>query len=280
MENNYSFILEDNIARRRMVDKPLIDFFLLVFLACVGITTIMIAGVLMFSETERPYELFYGLLTNLLGAILSWYMISLQTNRVNAFIERKAEWYTKIVEFTNQYSGENTDLTKLNDLINPVIFNSRISLINLKNALVFLGIYTGFSSLTTIVGEEQEATLLLIYLFIIGVSVMGISIYEYPMNAIWNKIQCFENEFDETLSEVWIENGWIEKPMEFDIDPSKKRNYFLWFFYSIITLGIMMIIWKYKIYTAPDNMYYRFHEKEDKILDVIEKIEQQKRAEI
>ena len=84
----------------------------------------------------------------------------------------------------------------------------------------------------------------------------------------------FENEFDSTLSKVWKENTWIEKSIEFHIEFSKDRNFFLWIFYTIISLGIMYVIWNYKIYTDPDFMYYRFHNTEDKILDVIEKFEQ------
>ena len=272
MADNYSALLEDNISKRREQDKPLINFFLWGVFLLVGIVLATIISMLIavvLPEQDSSYAL-----GSLLGLGLSLGMVYIQTNRVNAFIARKAEWYTNLVNFTNQYSGENIDLTKLNDLINPVVFNTRMKIIDLNNSLIFIIANSVLGAIITMFDVEQVEMILLIFVFLIIVAVMCVVIYEYPMNAIWNKLQCFENEFDDTLSEVWKENAWIEKPIEFDIDPSKKRNYFLWMFYSIITLGVMMFIWNYKIYTDPDFMYHRFHEKEDQILKVISKIEQ------
>ena len=281
MENNYSFILEDNIERRRMNDKPLVNFFLWAAFFFAGVIAAVIVSMLIFPDLGSSYELSCEVLGGLLGATMGLCMVYLQTNRANTFIERKTEWYTKIVEFTNQYSEDSRNLKKLNNLINPVVFNTRMQTINLNKSLIFTGIAGILGALMTILDVEKEAAMILLIAFlVIGFSVVCIVIYEYPMNAIWNKIQCFENEFDETLSKVWIDNGWVEKPIKFHTDPSKKRNYFLWMFFSIISLGIMFIVWNYKIYTDPDFMYYRFHEKEDQILVVIEKIEQQKKSEV
>ena len=265
MENNYSFILEDNRERREMLDKPLITFWL-----WVGLYTI---------STIFDFIDLLSFLGNI-SIAMNLYMIYIQTNRVNGFIARKTEWYTNIVEFTNQHSEDSRNLRNLNRLTDPILFNTQIKRINLDTAMVLLGINSIFWIMITIVGEEQETALSFLFLLVAIFSVLSIVVYEYPMNAVWNKIQCFENEFDETLSEVWIDNGWIEKPIEFYIDSSKRRPFFLWIFYSIITLGIMMFVWTYKIYTDPDNMYEQFHDREDKILEVIEKIEQQKRTEI
>lgn len=274
MNNNYSLILADNIERRKIVDKPLINFFLWVL---IGIITVVVLMVL-------PESNFTSVLGSLVGIPIGLYMVYFQTNRVNAFIERKTEWYQNIVEFTNKYSDNNVNLKKLNNLINPEIFNTRMKMINLKNALIILGIQYSAGLVMGLAQQEVAISLmelalqqisfmflLMMYVF----AVVNIIIYEYPINAIWNKIQYFENEFDETLSKVWQENNWIEKPMYFYTDPSKKRNFLLWIFFSIISWGIMAIIWKYKIYTNPDNMYGRFHNREDEILEVISKIEQQ-----
>ena len=258
MENKYSFILEDNIERRRMVDKPLVNFFLWV-------------GVYIFCVAVKDSTSFLG---TLIGFGIGSTMVYLQTNRVNTFIERKTEWYKTVVDFTNKYSDDSRNLKKLNDLINPETFNVSIRSINLQNSLVSLSVYC-LSTFALINSIENTEMLILVLIIAVGLSLVCIVIYEYPINAIWNKIQIFENEFDNTLSKVWKENGWIEKPIEFYIDFSKDRNFFLWIFYSIISLGIVLIVWRYKVYTDPDFMYYRFHEKEDKILEVIEKIERQ-----
>ena len=267
MENKYSAILEDNIERRRMVDKPLVNFFLWFGVYIVGI---------IFCVAVQDTTSFLG---TLLGFGIGSSMVYLQTNRVNAFIERKIEWYKTVVEFTNQHSEDSRNLKKLNDLINPEVFNTRISPINLQNSLIYLSIYS-LSTFALINSIGNIDMLYFVFIIALGLSVVYIIIYQYPMNALWNKLQVFENEFDSTLSKVWKENTWIEKSIEFHIEFSKDRNFFLWMFYTAITLGIMHVIWTYKIYTDPDFMYYRFHEKEDQILEVIEKIEQQKRSEI
>ena len=271
MENNYSAILEDNIERRRMNDKPLINFWLWVgvYIGGVVITTI-ISMLIMAVSPKLDLSSFLG---TLLGFGIGASMIYLQTERVNAFIVRKTEWYKTIVEFTDQHSEDSRNLKKLNNLINPEIFNVRIRPINLQNSLISLSAYS-LSTYALISSIGNVDKLIPMMITVVGLSVVFFIIYEYPMNALWNKLQMFENEFDETLSEVWKEKAWIEKPIKFHIDPSKDRNFFLWLFYSTVSLGIMIIIWNYKKYTDPDNMYYRFHEKEDKILDVIEKIEQ------
>jgi len=274
MENKYSFILEDNIERRRMDDKPLVNFFLWAVFLLVGIIVAVIGSMLIFPDLGSLFYLLCEVLGGLLGSTMGLSMVYLQTNRVNAFIERKAEWYINIVGFTNKHSEDSRNLKKLNDLIDPEVFSTHMKIINLNSALIFAGIGGALSVISSLVGGEQSGISSLVLFFIVIISVVCIIIYEYPMNAIWNKIQIFENKFDETLSEVWKENAWIEKPIKFHIDPSKKRNYFLWIFFSIISLGIMLVIWKYKIYTDPDFMYYRFHDTEDKILDVIEKVEQ------
>ena len=276
MENNYRAILEDNIEKRGMADKPLINFFLLGLLFFIGVVVIAIICVVVFPDMGASYDLLLEFLASLLGALLVLYMIYIQTNRVNAFIERKTEWYKNIVEFTNQHSEDSRNVTKLNDLITAIVLKTHVSPINLNNALIFSGITSFLGVISLFFGEGQVQMSILIGICTIGTLMVNIIIYEYPINAIWDNIQCFENEFDSTLSKVWKENGWIEQSIEFYIDPRKKRNYVLWLFFSMISFGIMFVVWVYKIYTDPDSMYKQFHDIEDKIIERIKIIEKNK----
>lgn len=279
MNNNYSTILEDNIARRTEHDLPLINFLILFLLCGLSIVGAIIASqlvVIVFPELNiaPTAGAFLGLC-----AVLC--LVYLQNNRVNIFIKRKAEWYTNIVEFTKQHSEDSEKLQKLKTLMDSTKYRSAMNPINLINSLIMMAVSKAFGAMSSpYISETPTLLSFSICLVVIALWVGTVIVYEYPMNAIWNKIQCFENEFDDTLSKVWKENRWIENPIEFYTDPSKKRNYYLWAFFSIITCGIMYVIWKYKIYTDPDNMYYRFHDGENRILEVIKKIEQQQKLEI
>ena len=262
MDNKYSALLENNIARRTEQDKPLIDFFLWLGTYIVGIVIVVII-------MDNPLSFLSDLLITILSFVILFPMIYLQTNRVNAFIKRKAEFYTNVVEFTKQHSKDSGHLQNLNTLIDSTKYKSAINPIKLKYTLSLLGANAILGLVT-----EDQVELVLLALIMVVLGVIKIAIYEYPMNAIWNKIQTFENEFDSTLSKVWKDNGWIEEFIEFRVDPSKKRNFFLWIFYSVITSGVMFCVWSYRIYTDPDNMYKQFHDTEDKMLEVIKKIEQ------
>ena len=272
MNNNYGIILEDNIKRRAEHDLPLINFlifFLLCALSIVGaiITSQLVAIVFPELNIGSTTGAFLGL-----SAILC--LVYLQNNRVNIFIKRKAEWYTNIVEFTKQHSEDSEKLQKLKILMDSTKYKSAMNPINLINSLIMMAVSKVFGAMASpYISGTPTLLSFSICLVVIALWVVTVIVYEYPMNAIWNKIQCFENEFDDTLSKVWKENRWIENSIEFYIDPSKKRNYYLWIFFSIITCGVMYVIWKYKIYTDPDNMYYRFHDSENRILEVIKNIE-------
>ena len=262
MDNKYSALLENNIARRTEQDKPLIDFFLWLGTYIVGIVIVVII-------MDNPLSFLSDLLITVLSFVILFPMIYLQTNRVNAFIKRKTEFYTNVVEFTKQHSKDSEHLQNLNTLIDSTNSKFAINPIKLKFTLALLGANAILGLVT-----EDQVELVLLALIMVVLGVIKIAIYEYPMNAIWNKIQTFENKFDRALSKVWQDNGWIEESIEFCIDPSKKRNFFLYMFRSAITLGVMFCIWSYRIYTDPDNMYKQFHDIENKMLEVIKKIEQ------
>ena len=284
MNTNYSALLDENIERGRKQDKPLINFFILYIGGWVALYLFAMINGLIPEDTLLETIMILSFFP--VSACYFGYLIYIKVKRVNTFIARKTEWYTNVVDFTNQYSADSDNLTKLNELIDPKVLKKRIKAISIKNycMLWLVGGFGGFCLVIAIgvgiqsLSLEKELRNALVALLAMCWAVIfiicDIIIYENPINAIWNKVQYFENEFDNRLSTVWKENGWIEKPIEFYIDPSKRRPFFLWIFFTMITFGVAHIIREYKVHTDPDNMYYRFHNVEDQILDVIEKIEQ------
>ncbi len=101
--------------------------------------------------------------------------------------------------------------------------------------------------------------------------IMILAIYSMPINYLWNKLQKRESRFCELINNIWIEEGWMTEKIEFFVDPRKQRSMREWIFLSVITLGIVGIVWDYKIHTDPDNMYPRFYKAEDDMLEIIKK---------
>ncbi len=90
----------------------------------------------------------------------------------------------------------------------------------------------------------------------------------YRLNAYWWHAQVLEQDFDDKLSQMWIKLGIARYPLTFDVDQGKRRNYWLYLILSFVTLGIWGLVWDYKIYTDPDNLFGSFHTVEDTVLQI------------
>ena len=91
MDNKYSALLEDNIARRKEQDLPLINFLIFFLLCALGIVGAIIASQLVAIVSPKlniapKAGAFLGL-----SAVL--YLVYLQTNRVNIFIKKNRVVY-------------------------------------------------------------------------------------------------------------------------------------------------------------------------------------------
>ncbi len=94
-------------------------------------------------------------------------------------------------------------------------------------------------------------------------------VWLYKMNRIWYDLQTVEENFDRAISQIWIRLGLTKYPLNFAVDPSKKRSYPLYLLLSVVTAGIWAFVWDYKIHTDPDSLYKEFHSVEDMVLQVV-----------
>ena len=287
MENNYSTILEDNIERRIEQDNSLLpySYVLLINVAVWIVFCAIFFGYIMYMiHIMNPDQTSEGLEAVVVAAMIdvntvvciifipSMMFIVQRINRLNFFITRKKEWYQTIASMVKE---QNTDVKRANKLTN--LINQKFISIKPISLRSFLGIHVVILSLSMSM-IEKNATFVLGIFFIIWI--VKLFVYQLSLNNSWNRLQYFESEFDSTLSEIWKEDHKIEDSFSYTIDLRKKRNYFVWLFCSYVSLGIVGIVWDYKMHTDPDNMYKQFHDREDEILEVIEKIEQQKGSEI
>lgn len=199
------------------------------------------------NKSDKPlvnYFLYCLLLNQITFGIYSIVVFFNRCSRVNSFILRKSEYYTDIINIAykkaklqnnNEVSEKIEELKRFYMKKYKKEINVIDPIISLIIAIVTFGIY-GF-------------------------------ILFYRMNRIWNDLQKFEYEFDKKLMPILLELKIIKHPIEFEIEQSKNRNFILYLILSIVTFGIFMIVWDYKIHTDPNNMYEEFHYIEDKILE-------------
>jgi uncharacterized membrane protein len=170
-----------------------------------------------------------------------------RTDRVDRFINRKARYYESLIDFTEKYCKEKQSYDKLHHRFNDLkslykeSFSEKIKPVNSGLSFLLIIITLGIWSL----------------------------IWLYKMNKVWFDLELFEQDFDDTLSQIWIEAGLTKYPINIKIDPSKNRSYALYLILSLLTFGIWFLVWDYKIHTDPENIFPEFHSVEDSILQTI-----------
>jgi hypothetical protein len=167
--------------------------------------------------------------------------------RIDKFIDRKRGYYENIIDFTEKYAQEKgkyelilNELKDLKDQVNST-FTTKIKPIN-----------AGVSFLLTLV----------------TFGIWGL-IVVYKTNKVWYDLQVIEQEFDDKVSLFWKKLELMKYPISFNIDSSKNRSYALYLILNFITFGIWGIVWDYKMYTDPDNLYKEFHQIEDTVLSTV-----------
>ncbi|MEO5918991.1 MAG: hypothetical protein ABIQ17_05465 [Candidatus Limnocylindrales bacterium] len=186
--------------------------------------------------------------------LLSWITLGIaglvyfyrRMSRIDAFSRRKAAYYDALVEYTErraERAGSAAAIRPMTDQLRA----------DLQAA--------GRSSLKPI-----NAGLHLLLTFI-TLGLWAIVVY-YMVNRAWDDRQRFEAEFDDRLSQAWLQLGLLRHPIAFRIDEGKHRNFALWLILSILTLGIGFIVWDYRLHSDPDRLYPEFHTVEDSFLQI------------
>ncbi|MGL5956921.1 MAG: hypothetical protein ACRC0X_10065 [Brevinema sp.] len=191
---------------------------------------------------------------NQLYHIPYYIFLYLRIQRLNQFIIRKKEWYQDLLQLTKIH---NPQLVQKVNALYPISIPAFLTVVMM--ALTIATIVVIFQD-RILEFYLLEYVVLMILLFI-----AHLIIYQIKLNNSWNNIQEIEYEITSEINK----EPWIEYPIVFVIDPKKKRNFLLWSIYSIFSFGIMGIVWDYRLHTDPDNMYTRFYQNEDLILETI-----------
>ena len=201
-------------------------------------------------ETDTTFVnwwVYFLLLSWLTLGIYPLYIYYKRMARVDGFSRRKKAYYRSLVEWTEreaEATGKGAELHhEMADLGGEVnrAYEKDLRPINAGIALlltfVTLGIY--------------------------GIWVT------YRLNRYWWDAQVFEQDFDDKLSQAWAKLGIVKYPINFQIDNGKNRNFWLYLVLTIVTFGIWGLVWDYKLYTDPENLYPEYHSIEDTVLQTI-----------
>jgi hypothetical protein len=179
--------------------------------------------------------------------IYSIYLFFKRINRIDGFSERKKAYYDAVLEWTERQAAGTgqTDTVhhQLTDLKSSVAHAYDTDLRPIKAGLSFV--------------------LVLLTLGIYGFWVL------HRLNRYWWDAQVLEQDFDDSLSQVWTKLGLLRYPVTFQVDQSKKRSYPLYLILTIVTFGIWGLVWDNKIHTDPDRLYRDFHSVEDSVLQIV-----------
>lgn len=168
-------------------------------------------------------------------------------DRIDRFSARKRRYYEALITWTARYAQQNGNEDsihgKLTDMRSDIRAAYDGEMREIKAGISFL--------------------LTLVTLGIYGFYVL------YRMNRYWWDAQLVEQEFDDSLSQVWSTLGLMHYPVVFTLDQRKQRSYALYLILSIVTFGIWAIVWDYQLQTDPDNLYGEFHSNEDTVLQIV-----------
>jgi hypothetical protein len=168
-------------------------------------------------------------------------------NRIDGFSRRKSVYYEGVIEWTQRYARqqgkEDAVHHQLDDLRGEVRHAHRNDLKPINAGISFL-------------------------LCLVTIGFYGLWVL-YRQNKYWWDAQVLEQDFDDKLSQAWTTLGIVRYPVNFSIDQSKRRSYWLYLGLSVVTIGIWGLVWDYKIQTDPDNLYRELHGIEDTVLQTI-----------
>lgn len=201
-------------------------------------------------ENDGPlinYWLYFFLLSWITLGIYSLVLFFKRITRIDAFSERKRDYYESVLEWTQRHAESKGRRGEVEHLINDTRQEVR----------------TAFDGDLRPIRAGLALLLSIVTLGLYGIYVL------YRENRFWWDAQKLEQDFDDKLSQMWTTLGITKYPINFTVDTGKNRNFALYFILSIVTLGVWGIVWDYKIHTDPDKLYSEYHGIEDTVLATI-----------
>lgn len=188
--------------------------------------------------------LYFFLLSWITFGIYVVYVFYLRLSRADRFRDRRLNYYTAVLEATQQE------------------LDARHRSTDFRDDLDDLGRYVQ----ERFADEHRPIQPgLTVFLSIITLGIYGLFAI-YRMMRFWWEIQLTEQDFDEKLSLIWTQSGMVAYPITFEPDEEVHRSFGVHLLLSVVTFGIFGIVWDYRLHTDPDRVFPEFHSAEDAVL--------------
>lgn len=240
--------LKDNIMARENVDKPLMNWFFIVFV-----------------------------LSWLTCGVVPIYMFIKRILRVDKYLNRKKEFFDIVIHFVEIKAEENKEENYEKNILflknRLQVFNSQVKPI-MTFVIKFMApavTFTIFIVLFIAMTDTKKISVIIDYIIFIWILYVLIVLftYIYKMNRIWDDIQNFEKDMYDSISQIFISLNLLHEPIPYDTDPHLKKDFHKYSALVVLVLGIWLIVWDYLIHVAPDKMYITFHKAEDTVMEVV-----------
>jgi len=187
--------------------------------------------------------------------LLSWATIGIygivlffqRINRIDGFSARKQRYYDALLTWTERYA----EREHRQDEVHNAVTDMRAE------------ISAAYRDDMRPIGAGVSFLLTIVTIGIYGFYVL------YRINRYWWDAQILEQEFDDQLSQTWLNLGLARYPTTFTLDQRKQRSYALYLILSFITFGVWAVYWDYQLQIDPDNLYGEFHTNEDTVLQTV-----------
>ena len=175
-------------------------------------------------------------------------------------IERRDEHFRRMISFfratlentKDASNGTAVDISDQTKKIDKKLTEAEQSLLRPKNAILWVAV---------------------------SILTMGLALFYvyYFLLVDWYRVQQLEHELLDDFNDIWLKLGMTADPVNVNI-VLPDRNYWLYLFLGIITLGIWVFYWDYVTHTEPEPVFDENSNWESKILSIFKEIKAKEAA--
>ncbi len=196
-------------------------------------------------DTDKRLMNWWGfiLLSFITGGIFYFVVLYQRIERRDEHFRRMTSFFRAALGSTRDASnGKAVDISEKTKKIDEKLTEADETLLRPKNAILWVAL-----SILTF-----GLALFYIYFFLL---------------VDWYRAQQLEHELLDDFNDIWLRLGLTKDEVNVNI-VLPERNYWLYLFLSIITLGIFIFYWDYVIHTEPEPVFDENSKWESKILAI------------
>ncbi len=206
-------------------------------------------------DTDKRLMNWWGfiLLSFITSGIFYFVVLYQRIERRDEHFRRMTSFFRATLENTKDASnGTAVDISEQTKKIDEKLTEAEQSLLRPKNAILWVAV---------------------------SILTMGLALFYvyYFLLVDWYRVQQLEHELLDDFNDIWLKLGMTADPVNVNI-VLPDRNYWLYLFLGIITLGIWVFYWDYVTHTEPEPVFDENSNWESKILSIFKEIKAKEAA--